>query len=183
MLYGFSVHAINVATGRSHSNNVPDGNDPLFWWDASNNQPTQILINAVADIQTELAPSQDLDGLIWAQGESDAVSIYYSSAGITETIRSEFAAATVNIFQYLRNAFCADLPIYVQQLNDFDIPNGATFPQRGEQDIIIADQRDTHLGAVTLGATQRDPSHFDTVAQNNIAEQLADKVVEIDSAP
>lgn len=182
-LTGHDSQAFNTAVGGAGSNQY--SNPDNYWWDLAKNKPGPLLIKAVADIKANLAKGQDLDGVVWCQGETDAYSIFFG--GDSKIFTDYFVEATTKTFAYFRKQFGADLPILIQELGDFPVPDGALPSQpnafdilRNAQENIIANDPHTHLAADTTGLPYyADEIHYPTSSYEIIAEDLADKAVDV----
>lgn len=184
---GFQADVINTAIGGSGSNNnvlTPFTTGTNFWWNLETNEPGPLLLDAIATIHEGLQAGQDLDGLIWAQGEEDADAIFYG-ANPTRTI-NDLVESTQAIFAQFRAEFGEDLQIFVQELGDFPatLPgtaNGFELVRDAQLEIIQADLN-THLAAdadVNGIELLDDNIHYTTESHGILAEQLADSVVDI----
>lgn len=175
---GFATTSINVAVGSSAAseNSGPPGEN---WWNLGSNQPGPLLNNAVNTINQSLSSGQDLDGIIWAQGEAEAFSVLYSNNAYAATVEADFVSATTSIFAHLRANFGADLPIFIQEIGYYVAPDDATSSFNGFEVIrnaqlgIINADDNTYLAAQTAGLGQRDEVHFNTEAYGAIATSLA----------
>ncbi len=117
-LTGFTTEAVNAAYGSSASNETADPD--MFWWNLAEDRPGQVLLDAVRDIQRGLDRGQDLDAIIWSQGESDAYSIFFG--GDPDVQIARMIEATTQVFEYFRAEFGADVPIFIQEMGEFEVP-------------------------------------------------------------
>lgn len=183
-LSSFPTQALNVSVGGSGSNNITDPNIP-YWWDLNGNQPGPLLNDAVASINQTLQAGEDLDGIVWAQGEADAFGVFYSNTSYATTVTGNLVTATNNVFDHFRNNFGADLPIFIQEIGDYPVPGGSTSAVNGfdavrdaQQSIINADPN-TYLGAATDGLAHRDDLHFNGASYGIIATDLANNAINV----
>ncbi|WP_370304219.1 cadherin-like domain-containing protein [Pseudooceanicola sp.] len=173
-LTGGMTTAINVAVGGSGSNEV--ARDDLFWWDLGNNQPGQVLLDAVADIQAAMETGEDLDGIIWSQGETDAFAIDVGGADETATI-DRLVTATTAVFNHFWSVFGADVPIFIQELGDITIYDSMP-GLRDAQAQLATDLDNVYIGALTTTYALYDDLHFSVDGYNDIAVDLATTAVD-----
>ena len=169
--------AIEAAHGGSSSNNLTPSIYG-FWWDLTNDQPGQLLLNAVATIEAALGSQRDLDGIVWAQGEHDADRVGKGNPPLQEgDVVARLKAATTEIFEYFRDQF-GDVPIFIQELGNF-APAGAMGAMRQAQAELIAELDYVFLGASTEGYDHHDEIHFSVDGYNGIAGVLAQTAVDV----
>lgn len=179
---GVGISAINVSIPGSGSNQ--GSNNQAYWWDSVNDAPGPALLQAVANIQAALAPGQDLDGIVWAQGEIDAVSMFTFS--FPDPVLEDFISSTTSIFEYFRSVFGDDLPIYVQEIGDFPVPanalpgapNGWDAIRQAQQDIIDADPQTFLAASSGTLLIEDDGIHFNEDQYAPLAKDLADFILE-----
>ena len=187
--YGYLVHTgrlpgvLEAAVPGSASNDLlfPNNSNIQFWWNLTDNEPGQALLDAIALIDAAIANGELLEGFIWSQGETEARAI--SSIGPnSEMVVNNLTTATEAVFQFLQDRYGNNLPIYIQELGDFpepgpfyDGPVGAIDAVRDAQNDIISNDADVFLGAATQDITSQlsDGVHFTVEGYEVIGERLA----------
>ncbi|MFK7889339.1 MAG: sialate O-acetylesterase [Granulosicoccus sp.] len=119
MLSGFPTETLDVARGGSGSSEFANETD--YWWNLGTDTPGPVLIDAVMEIRANLASGQDLDGIVWSQGEEDALGVLYGRLDAAVAV-SSFRESTRKTFAYLRSQFDPELPIFIQELGNFPEP-------------------------------------------------------------
>lgn len=177
-LTGFETEFINAAYPAAASNeNATDRG--LFFWDLANNRPGDGLLDSVRDIQNAMDQGEDLDALVWLQGESDAYSIFYG--GQPELQLARYIEATLATFDYYRSIFGEDLPIFIIEQGDFEIPvqNGVDAWQliRQAQIDIANNDPNIFLSVDTTGLpVWTDGLHFTTEGYGEVGLRLAEAI-------
>ena len=170
-LTGGMTTAIEAATGGSGSNQ--EARADLFWWNLDTNQPGQCLLDSVSAIQAALGAGEDLDGIFWAQGETDAYAVDVSAHLTEAEAVSYLIQATTNVFQYFWTTFGADVPIFIQELDDIAGYSSIPALRQAQQD--IADTyANVYIGSSPIGYDHFDALHYNVDAYNDIAVELAD---------
>ena len=170
-LTGGMTTAINAATGGSGSNNI--ARSDLFWWNLNTDQPGQCLIDAVNDIQSGLGAGDDLDGIFWSQGETDAYAVDVTGNLTEAQMISYMVEATTSVFEYFWSVFGSDVPIFIQEMDNIDGYSTMPAIRQAQQD--IADSyANVYIGSSPIGYDHFDKLHFDVDAYNDIAVELAD---------
>lgn len=179
---GVRPEVLEAARGGSGSNPLADPSS--FWWDLDRDRPGQPLLEAVRDIRAALDDGEDLDGIVWSQGEDDARAIASDFSNSTEIVDA-MKAATLASFQYIWDRFGEDLPIFIQELGVFpegegtflgDPAGAIDLVRAGQADLIAQDDR-IFLGAETDGVDQFDTIHFSVAGYGTIAQDLAQTAV------
>lgn len=177
-LTGFQTEFINGAIPAAASNqNASDRN--LFFWDIDANRPGQALLDSVNDIQRGLDRGEDLDALVWIQGESDAYSMIFGAN--VEQALANYIESTLNIFEYYRSIFGDDLPIFIIEQGDFEnpipgSPDGFGLIRQAQIDIANNDPN-TMLSVDTSGLpVWTDGLHFTTEGYGEIGARLAEAI-------
>ncbi|WP_034795989.1 hypothetical protein, partial [Hyphomonas beringensis] len=182
-LLGGETTAINAARGGSASNPLGDANN--YWWNLETDSPGPALLNAISKINSALDAGDDLDAIVWAQGEDDARAI---TGGNTELIVDSLIESTVNVFEYFWEKFGSDVPIFIQELGDFpelgpwlDGPEGALDSIRDAQAYIASLYDNVYVGVSTTDVDQQmdDGIHFNVEGFGLIAEDLAENIADI----
>ncbi len=181
-LTGFNTEIINAAIPASSAYEETTDRG-LFWWNIAENRPGQVLLDSVQDIRNSLAAGADLDGLIWAQGESDAYSIFYG--GDAEGRTANFIEATLQIFNYFRAEFGQDLPIFIVEMGEFEIPFELAPGQANAFDLIREAQLQIALNDpnIFIGVETddlpiyTDGIHFTTPGYGELGERLGENIV------
>lgn len=177
-LTGFQTELINGAIPAAASNqNASDRN--LFFWDIEAGRPGQALLDSVQDIENGLARGEDLDALVWIQGESDAYSMIFGAD--VQTALSNYITSTLNIFEYYRSVFGEDLPIFFIEQGDFEnpipgSPDGWGLIRQAQIDIANNDPN-TFMSVDTTGIPiWTDGIHFTTEGYGEIGQRLAEAI-------
>ena len=174
---------INAAKGGSGSNPLADANS--YWWNVDTDSPGPALLTAVSKIDAALNAGEDLDAIIWAQGEDDARAIDGSN---TSSIVDALIDATTSVFEYLWNRYGTDIPVFIQELGDFpelgpwlDGPEGALSAIRDAQAYIASLYDNVYIGATTTDVDEQmdDGIHFNVEGFGLIAEELAETVANV----
>ena len=172
---GGMTTAINVASGGSGSNE--QARSDLFWWNTTTDTPGQILLDAVADIQAAMGAGEDLDGIIWSQGETDAFAVDTAGTLSEQDAIDLMVEATTSVFEYFWSAFGEDVPIFIQELGNISIYD-SIHGLRDAQAQMAADLDNVYMGALTTGYTLYDNLHFSVDVYGDIAEDLATTAVD-----
>ena len=180
---GSRTTLIDAATGGSGSNRIADPD--RFWWDLHANQPGPVLTQAFGRIDAALGRGEDVDAIIWAQGENDAFVIADDYSNASEVVDA-FKAATMAIFESLWARYGA-LPILIQEIGHFPEhegtwltrPRGALTLIRDAQAELVAGHPLVRLGATTEGVDQFDPIHFSVAGYAQIARRLAHRAIDL----
>ena len=138
-LTGFFPRALNVAVGGSGSNENADPN--LFWWNLGTDSPGPLLVDAISQIESQLEAGQDVDAIIWAQGEDDA-RLIESIGDDSDLVAENHEEALLNIFETFRSSFGNDLPIFIQELGAFPEEGGFLNGPIGALDVIRETQQE-----------------------------------------
>jgi len=177
-LTGFQTEFINGAIPAAASNQYASDRN-LFFWDVDANRPGQALLDSVRDIQNQLDRGEDLDALVWIQGESDAYSMIFGAD--VQTALSNYIESTLNIFDYYRSIFGQDLPIYIIEQGDFEnplpgSPDGFGLIRQAQIDIANNDPNVT-ISVDTSGLpVWTDGIHFTTEGYGEIGNRLAEAI-------
>ena len=108
-----SVTMIDTAVMGSTVDDLVNPTGAGTWWNLDTNQPGALLLNAV---QTVKASGHDVTGIIWAQGEQEAINL---STRTPKTSADRYIQSTEAVFAYFRAALGnPNLPIFIQQLGD-----------------------------------------------------------------
>ncbi len=182
-LTGFTTEAINAAYGATGSNETADANN--FWWNLAEDRPGQVLLDSVQDIQRALENGQDLDAIVWSQGESDAYSIFFG--GNADLQIQRMVEATTNVFEYFRAEFGQDIPIFIQEMGEFEVPVQLAPGQANAFDLvrdaqlqIAQSDPNIFMGADTTGTPIfRDGLHYTTETYGEIATDHAETIVSV----
>ena len=170
---GHRPDLINVASGGAGSSEI--SNLSNFWWNIGQDKPSQVLLDAITNIKAAIGGGKDLDGIIWAQGETDALAINDTN-GLTEFFTNNFIEATVKTFEYFWAELGSDIPIFVQEIGDYPGYRGFD-AMRDAQRQIVKQFDNVFLGAETGDlAYLEDNIHFTTTSKGIIAEDLAETV-------
>lgn len=174
---------INAARGGSGSNPLSDANS--YWWNLDTDSPGPALRNAISKIDAAMDAGEDLDAIVWAQGEDDARVIDgTNNASIVDAL----IEATTSVFEYLWDRYGADIPVFIQELGDFpelgpwlDGPEGALSAIRDAQAYIASLYDNVYVGATTRDVSEHmdDGIHFNVEGFGLIAEELAETVTNV----
>ena len=183
-LTGFNAQTINAAYGATGSNET--ANPDFFWWNLAEGRPGQILLDSVADIQRSLAAGGDLDALVWSQGESDAYEMFFGG-GDPEVLVANMVEATTLVFEYFRAEFGQDLPIFITEMGEFEVPRQLAPGEANAFDLVRDAQLamaesdpNIFMGADTTGLPYfTDGIHFTTDSYQDIGVSLADTIVSV----
>jgi len=182
---GVRPKVLNIAVGGSVSSNQVHEDATSYWWDAQRDRPGPALARAVREIQSVAQDGRTLDAIIWAQGETDAYSVFYNDAARTDDLVSAHQHALEQIFAHLRQMFGPDLPILIQELGYYPVPQhalseGNAFHEiRSVQSRLIQSQPHIHLGARSNGLPHRDELHFAHESYQKLAQSLAETAVTV----
>ncbi len=177
-LTGFQTEFINGAIPATASNQYASDRN-LFFWDIDSGRPGQALLDSVRDIQRGLDRGEDLDALVWIQGESDAYSMIFGAD--VELALSRYIESTLNIFEYYRSIFGQDLPIYIIEQGDFEnplrnSPDGFELIRQAQIEIANNDPNTTIAVDTTGLPIFTDGIHFTTEGYGEIGARLAEAI-------
>ena len=175
-LTGFDPTLVNVASGGAGSSEISNATN--FWWNLGQDKPSQLLLDAVANIKAALGQGKNLDGIVWAQGETDALAINDNS-GLSEFFAEKLLEATTKTFEYFWSELGSDVPILIQELGENADHHGFD-AIRDVQSLLVQQFENVHLGANTEGlAFLSDEIHYTTTSKGTIAKELAETAVSI----
>ena len=177
-LTGFQTEFINGAVPAAASNQYASDRN-LYFWDVDTNSPGPALLESVEYIQSQLDNGEDLDALVWIQGESDAYSMIFGAD--VQTALSNYIASTLNIFAYYRSIFGQDLPIQIIELGDFEnplpgSPDGFGLIRQAQIDIANNDPNISISVDTTGLPVWTDGIHFTTEGYGEIGNRLAEAI-------
>ena len=173
-LTGHRPNLLNVASGGAGSSEISNATN--FWWNIGENKPGDLLLNAVSTIKAAMSAGKDLDGVVWAQGETDALAINDTS-NLTEFFTRSLSEATTKIFEYFWSELGADVPILIQELGENSGYHGFD-AVRDVQTALVNKFPNVHMGAETEGlAFLSDNIHYTTQSKGIIANDLAESAV------
>ncbi|MEM9760644.1 MAG: sialate O-acetylesterase, partial [Pseudomonadota bacterium] len=178
---GGDTTLIEAASGGSASNIDIQTNN--YWWNNNTGNPGDAFNAAVAAIDAALANGQDVDAIIWAQGESDARAAV--SPSDIQGIADDLEAATLAIFQEFRTLYGADIPIFIQEIGAFPEegsflggPTGVLQPIRDAQAAVAAALDNVFVIPTSTSLTLNDSIHYTNESYGEIALNLADAVTD-----
>ena len=122
-------NVIRTAVGGTQVNGDEGGDTDNSWWFPDSNSPGEILLRAVDIIGTQIAEYREQGAvkpvLVWGQGESDAYSIgSQSSASAREEAKDAYKAATLAVFDYIKDRLGHDIVFYIMKTSRYN-ENGA----------------------------------------------------------
>ncbi|MEM6356726.1 MAG: Ig-like domain-containing protein, partial [Pseudomonadota bacterium] len=178
---GGDTTLIEAASGGSASNIDIQTNN--YWWNNNTGNPGDAFNAAVAAIDAALAIGQDVDAIIWAQGESDARAAV--SPSDIQGIADDLETATLAIFQEFRTLYGADIPIFIQEIGAFPEegsflggPTGVLQPIRDAQAAVAAALDNVFVIPTSTSLTLNDSIHYTNESYGEIALNLADAVTD-----